>query len=312
MRIRPRLPASALFLSLALFLVLVFYIVPLLLTLWASFTPIRDWDLHALRSYVGAENYRRLFHLIRFDPDVSTVVKTTIVFVSGTLAVNVIGGFLLALAAFLLEERVSLGFRLLWLLPRMTPVAVFGLLWYYFFYPQGTLNAILEKLGLMSHPVNWGQDYLPWGPWGIIIFVNGLVGVSYGMIIFYSAFKSIPLEIYRAALVDGASLKDLVLHIMLPLTRWHLIFVTVWQLLSLLTTYAHLFVLVEWGVVEKWHGMTWALYVFETAFSQSVSDQALASAAAAILVAVGVGLGLLTLRLMGFERELGAVRGDLG
>ncbi len=308
---RPRLPAPALFLSLAAFLVLVFYIVPLILTLWASLTPVRNWNVAQLRQFVGAENYKRLFHLIRFDPDVSTVVKTTIVFVAGTLAVNVLGGLLLALAAFIIEERASLGFRLLWFLPRMTPVAVFGLLWYYFFYPQGTLNAILLRLHLISHPVNWGQDVLPWGPWSIIIFVNGLVGVSYGMIIFYSAFKAIPKDIYRAALVDGARLRDLVFRIMLPLTRWHLIFVTVWQLLSLLTTYAHLFVLVEWGVVEKWHGMTWALYVFETAFGSAVNDQALASAAATLLVVVGIGLGLLTLRLMGFERELGAVRGEL-
>jgi len=307
---RPRLPLPALFLSIALFLVLVFYIVPLILTLWSSFTPIRDWNLPELHRFVGLENYRRLFHLLRFDPDVSHVLATTIVFVGGTLAVNVVGGFILALLAFLIDERASMGFRLLWLLPRMTPVAVFGLLWYYFFYPKGTLNTILLKLGLMHRPLNIGQEAIPWGPWSIIIFVNGLVGVSYGMIIFYSAFKSIPRDIYRAALVDGARLRDIVFKIMAPLTRWHLVFVTVWQLLSLLTTYAHLFVLVEWGVVNKWYGMTWSLYVFETAFS-GVSDQALASAAAAVLVVVGIGLGLLTLRLMGFEREMGTVRGDL-
>ncbi len=304
---------TAIFLSLMAFLVAVFYVIPLLLTVWASFTPIRDWNVGSLREYVGWENYRRLFFLLRHDPDVSKVLVTTIVFVAGTLTVNVVGGFLLAVAAFLIEERASLGFRLLWLLPRMTPVAVFGLLWYYFFHSNGMFVHFLQALGLLDRPAWIGQDqqFLPWGAWFIIIFVNGLVGVSYGMIIFYSAFKSIPRDIYMAALVDGAKLRHLILKIMVPLTRWHLVFVTVWQLLSLLTTYAHLYVLVEWRVVNKWYGMTWSLYVFETAFTGTISDQALAAAAATLLIVVGIGLGLLTLRLMGFERELKPIRGDL-
>jgi inositol-phosphate transport system permease protein len=304
---------AVIFLSLMLFLVVVFYVIPLVLTIWASFTPIRDWNVGRLKNFVGLENYRRLLYLVRHDPDTGKVLKTTIVFVSGTLLVNVVGGFLLAVAAFLLDERVSLGFRLLWLLPRMTPVAVFGLLWYYFFHENGMFTRFLEAIGVIDHPLWIGQDpsVQPWGAWFIIIFVNGLVGVSYGMIIFYSAFKSIPRDIYMAALVDGAKLRHIVFKIMLPLTRWHLIFVTVWQLLSLLTTYAHLFVLVEWRVVDRWYGMTWSLYVFETAFSGTVSDQALAAAAATLLIIVGIGLGLLTLRLMGFERELAPVRGDI-
>ncbi len=295
------------------FLVVAFYLLPLLLTVWASFTPIRDWRVESLGKSVGLDNYRRLFYLIRHDPDMGKVLETTVVFVSGTLLVNVVGGFLLAVAAFLLDERVSLGFRLLWLLPRMTPVAVFGLLWYYFFHGNGMFVHFLQALGLLEGPTWIGQDqrFLPWGAWFIIIFVNGLVGVSYGMIIFYSAFKSIPRDIYMAALVDGARLRDIILKIMVPLTRWHIIFVTVWQLLSLLTTYAHLYVLVEWRVVDKWYGMTWSLYVFETAFGSTVSDQALAAAAAVILIVVGIGLGLATLRIMGFERELKPVRGDI-
>jgi len=304
-----------LFLLPALLLVLLFYLLPLAITVWVSFTPLRNWMVSRyLTEYSGLENYENLYMLVSKSPTMRLVVETTLVFVGLTLIVNVLGGLLLAIATYMIEERVSLGFRLLWLLPRMTPLAVFGLIWYYFFYGSsgGTLNSILLRAGLIDQPRFWGTEagMLPWGAWSIIVFVNGLVGVSYGMIIFYSAFKNIPPELIVAARVDGAGNWQIIRHILVPMARWHIVFVTVWQLLSLITSYTHLFVLVEWRVVDKWHGMTWALFVFDQAFGD-VKNQGLAAAAAVVLVVIGVGLGLLTLRLMRFSELSEAPRGDI-
>ncbi|GAB6147983.1 carbohydrate ABC transporter permease [Stetteria hydrogenophila] len=304
-----------LFLAPALFLVIFFYIIPAILTMWISFTDLYNWRVDKIKKFVGLQHYRDLIHFIRHDPDVENVVKTTIVFTLLTLLVNVLGGLALAIATFLLEERVSLPFRLLWILPRMTPVAVFGLLWYYFFYGSrlGTLNSILLHLGLIDHPISWGSDpsVQPWASWLIIVFVNGLVGVSFGMVVFYSAFKSIPRELIVAARVDGASTWQVIRYILLPMTRWHLVFVTVWQLLSLLTTYPHLFVLTEWGVVDRDYGTTWALYVFQTAFGKAVNYQALAAAAATVLVVISAILGFIALRVMRFEEMITPPRGEV-
>ena len=303
------------FLLPALLLIGFFYVLPLIVTTWISFTPLTNWKVSTeLTEFVGLENYRNLIYMVQNDPTMSTVLKTTIVFVVFTLIVNVLGGLLLAITTYIIEERISLSFRLLWLLPRMTPLAVFGLLWYYFFYgsEQGTLNSILLRLGLIQEPMSLGTDpqFFPWGPWSIIIFVNGIVGVSYGMIIFYSAFRNIPRELIVAAKVDGATTLQIIRHILVPMIRWHLVFVTVWQLLSLVTSYMHLFVLVEWRVVDRFHGMTWALYVFDQAFGD-VKNQGLAAAAAVFLVAVGAGLGLLTLRIMKFSKIAVEPKGDI-
>jgi len=311
-RLKRRL-ISLLFLMPSLLMVVVYFLVPLVLTLWIGFTPLRNWRIDLLWDYVGLRNYEAIIRLARFDPDFGAVVETTLVFVAATLVVNVLGGLLLAIATYIIDERASFGFRLLWLLPRMTPVAIFGLLWFYFFYKFGTLNSLMLRLGIIDRPVNWGTDpaYLPYSAWAIIVFVNGLVGVSYGMVIFYSAFKNIPRELITAAKVDGARTLQIIRHILVPMVRWHIVFVTVWQLLSLLTSYAHLYVLTSWRVVDKNYGSTWALYVFNTAFSQGVSNQGLAAAAASILVVIGVGLGLLTLRLLRFEEMMQAPRGDI-
>ncbi len=304
----------AFFLAPALALIVFFFLIPVFLTIWISFTNLYNWKIDQFWEFVGLRNYEDLIYFLRNDPLVGNVLKTTIVFTALTLAVNVLGGLALAIVAFLIDERVSLGFRLLWILPRMTPIAVFGLLWYYFFYGSelGTLNSVLLKLGVIEEPLNWGTDpsLQPWASWMIIVFVNGLVGVSFGMVIFYSAFKSIPRELIIAAKVDGATTWQVVRHILIPMARWHLIFVIVWQLLSLLTTYPHLFVLVEWGVVDKYYGTTWALYVFTTAFGE-FKFQALAAAAAVFLVAVGGVLGLLVLRVMRFEEMIQPPRGEV-
>ena len=304
----------AFFLAPALALIVFFFLIPVVLTIWISFTDLYNWRVDKFWEFVGLRNYEDLVYFLSNDPLIGNVLKTTIVFTTVTLAVNVLGGLALAIAAFLIDERVSLGFRLLWILPRMTPIAVFGLLWYYFFYGSelGTLNSILLRLGLIDEPLNWGTDpnLQPWASWLIIIFVNGLVGVSFGMVIFYSAFKSIPRELIIAAKVDGATTWQVVRHILIPMARWHLIFVIVWQLLSLLTTYPHLFVLVEWGVVDRYYGTTWALFVFTTAFGD-FKFQALAAAAAVFLVAIGGVLGLLVLRVMRFEELIQPPRGEV-
>ena len=305
----------AFFLGPATGLILAFFLFPLILTAYISFTPMKNWNVDRyIAEIVGSANYEALTHLSRYDPTFKSALITTIVFVTITLIVNVGGGLVLAILAFFLEERVSLTFRLIWLLPRMTPVAVYSLLWYYFFHSSdiGTLNTLLRELGVLSQPIAWGSFKLPLGTWMILIFVNGLVGVSFGMIVFYSAMRSIPWEYIAAARVDGAGNLILIKDVILPYLRWHIMFVTVWQMLSLLTTYAHIFLLYDWGVIDRIWGQTWSLLVFTTAFvPEGDLRQGLAAASAAVLVVVGFILGLVALRILGFQRMMMQPRGEL-
>jgi len=305
----------AFFLSLSLFIVVLFYVIPLVLTVYVSFTPMKNWNVpRYIGEFISIKNYQRLIHLLKFDPDTRNVVITTIVFVLFTLTINVLGGLALALATYFIDEKLSATYQVLWLLPRMTPVAVYSLLWYYFFHPTtlGILNSILMALHIIKSPIDLGMDpaLMPWGAWSVIVFVNGLVGVSYGMIILYSAFKSIPRELIIASRVDGATTWHIIRKILIPLSKWHITFVTVWQLLSLLTSYAHTFLLVEWRIVDSSWGQPWALYVFNTAFV-GAKDQGLAAAAAVILSIIGILLGILALKVLGYERMMTEPKGDI-
>ncbi len=302
------------FLAPALFLIIVFYLIPVIVSVYISFTPLRNWNIDKYAGvFIGWENYERFFHLLMYDPSVKSVFLTTIVFVSLTLIVNVVGGLGLAIATFFINEKAAGASQLLWLLPRMTPVAVYSLIWYYFFHPSsiGTLNSIFYKLGLIDKPIDLGQGIIPWGAWAIIIFVNGLVGVSYGMIVFTSAISNIPKELVIAARVDGATNWQITRTILIPLLKWHILYVTTWQLLSLLTTYDHIFLLVKWGLVNRDYGTTWSLYIYNTAFLTGLQDQGLAAAAGVLLVIVSSILGVLTLKMMGFSKMIKPPRGDI-
>ncbi|MFA4641184.1 carbohydrate ABC transporter permease [Pyrococcus kukulkanii] len=295
------------------FMVVLFYLIPLVLTVYISFTGMRNWNVDKyLHQVVGLYNYERLIHMFKYDPTFKAVILTTIVFVLITLIINVFGGLGLALGTFFMSEKPASAFRLLWLLPRMSPIAVYSLVWYYFFHGSsiGTLNSVLMKLGVINQPIPWGQ-IVPWGAWSVIIFVNGLVGVSFGMIVFTSALNQIPKELVIAARVDGASAWEISRRILLPLMKWHFLYVLTWQFLSLLTTYPHLFLLVEWDLVDRDYGTTLALYVFNTAFGRGEQDQGLAAAAAVILSILGIIGGFITLKVLQFEKMIKKPRGDL-
>ncbi|NJE26217.1 sugar ABC transporter permease [Thermococcus sp. MV5] len=308
-----KLRSLSFFLSPMIAMVGIFYLIPLVFTVYISFTKMRNWNTEKyLSEIVGLYNYQRLFHMFQHDPMIRAILLTTVVFVGITLIINVFGGLLLALGTFFINESSASSIRLLWLLPRMSPIAVYSLVWYYFFHGSdiGTLNSILLKLGVVSEPIPWGQ-ITPWGVWSIIIFVNGLVGVSFGMIVFTSALNQIPKELVIAARVDGASAWQISRKILIPMLKWHFLYVLTWQFLSLLTTYPHLFLLVEWDLVNRDYGTTLALYVFNTAFGRGEQDQGLAAAAAVLLSIIGIMGGYVTLKVLQFERMIHEPRGDV-
>ncbi|WP_223971899.1 carbohydrate ABC transporter permease [Thermus thermophilus] len=206
-------------------------------------------------------------------------------------------GLFLALATSLLPERWGDAFRALWLLPRITASVVYVLIW------QGI--AAVAPYGLLSQltgvSLNWIQQY----PWPTIVLANGFVGASFGMLLFTAAIRAIPPELLRAAAVDGAGLWATVRHVVLPLLRWPILFVTAYQTLSLLTSFEYILLLTDGGP-GFYTTEVWALHAYHLAFSNYYGNArfGLGAAMAAILVLIGLLVSLLYLRLFNFRRLL--------
>lgn len=162
--------------------------------------------------------------------DTVRIVLNTIFYVAATLAFNVLVGLFLAITTFYLPRRGASFFSVLWLLPRITPVVLYAVMWKWFTWDNGFLYVIADQLGLPAF--NYMKGSVP-SAWTVIILVNGFVGASFGMILFSGALRAIPVQQLWASEVDGANRWQQVRRIILPQLRWPILFVTSYQTLSL-------------------------------------------------------------------------------
>jgi inositol-phosphate transport system permease protein len=230
------------------------------------------------------------------DPIIPRIARNTAIYVFFTLIFNVSFGFFLALLSTFYVQRQSVGFvfRSIWLLPRMTPPVIYILMWQWFVSPTevGFVNQLLHAFGQPP------QAWLARHPMPVIILVNGIIGASFGMIIFSAAIKSIPIDLFRAARVDGASDLAIVRRIIVPMLKWPIMFMTVWQTLSLLASYEYILLLTDGGPFYK--SEVWSLHAYHRAFSSLQFGYG--ASIALVLVAVAVVISFIMLRFFGFRR----------
>ncbi|MBM7854843.1 inositol-phosphate transport system permease protein [Desulfohalotomaculum tongense] len=283
---------AASFLAPFLIMIILFFAVPVILTAVLAFSGM---DFKLQWNFVGLDNFIRILK----DPVIPQVAANTLVYVVFTCIINVGFGFLLAVmtAYFIKNESVGLFFRTLWLLPRMTPSVVYALLWIWFLEPteNGMLNIIFKSLFDMQ-PHNWIQD----NPMKVIIFANGMIGASFGMIVFSAAIKSIPEDYFRAAMVDGANDFQIIKNIIIPFLKWPIMFATIWQTLSLLTSYEYILLLTDGGPL--FDSEVLSLFAYHKAFANF--EFGYGAASAMVLVIIGALITLLMLKLFGYERMM--------
>ncbi|RLG85182.1 MAG: sugar ABC transporter permease [Thermoprotei archaeon] len=248
-------------------------------------------------NWVGLQNYMNIVE----DPWLPKIFSNTLFYVFTTLTLFNVGlALLVSLVTTHINEKVGAAFRALWLLPRITPSTVYALLWLWATRedPDSLFNWFLGLFGLP--PVNWRLEH----PWLIVILVNGFIGVSFGMIIFTAALKSIGNDVIWAAKVDGASTWQLIRYVELPLIKWPILFVLAYQTLSLFTSYEYI-LLTTGGGPGLYTTEVWALYVYDLAFRQygGIVKFGYGAALAVFLVIMGVVVSVIYLKVFRF-REL--------
>ena len=224
------------------------------------------------------------------------ILANTAFYVFFTLIFNVGFALALALATFYMPSGQSKFFRAVWLIPRISPSVIYVMLWKWFTFDSGFMSYVLGTFGV--EPENWLNEY----PWTFVIFANGFVGASMGMIIFASAVLAIPGDVLRAAEVDGAYPWQQIRRIILPMMAWPILFVTSYQTLSLLTSFEYILLLTDGGP-GFFTTETWALNAYHTALSNYYGNlrYGFGATLAVVLVAVGIALSLLYLRLFDFK-----------
>jgi multiple sugar transport system permease protein len=215
----------------ATILVAIFVIAPFFWVIFVSFTNRTLLGRTAVSpEFVGLANYIGLFDPVSFFQrgqfGFSLILTTQFVILSALVGQALLG----MLLAWLLQS-VPKGIKSItetfviaaWILPEV----VIGFAWFAFLdYDNGTLNMIMESLGLPP------GDWLLQHPFWVIVIFNVWRGAAFSMMLFNSAFASIPPSYFQAADVAGASSWQKFRDIGLPLIRGHvvtvLILITMW------------------------------------------------------------------------------------
>ena len=147
-------------------------------------------------SFVGFDNYARALS----DPLLHAGVGRVLLFLAIQVPIMLVIALLVALAI----DSGRLGgkavVRIGLFLPYAVPAVVAALMWGYIFGGRFGLSA--QVFGFFGVPA---PDFL--GPGLMLGSIGNIVTwsfVGYNMLIFYAALRSIPLEIYEAAQIDGA------------------------------------------------------------------------------------------------------------
>jgi multiple sugar transport system permease protein len=128
-------------------------------------------------------------------------------------------------------------------LPVVIGLGASSFLWYWLYSPlQGLINRFLMDIGAVDEPVLWLGTDASLSTWAIIGSVTWKV-MGFGMLLFIAAIQAIPREIDEATMVDGASPRQRVWRVTLPLTMRTVLLVTLISVIGSLLAFDQFYIM---------------------------------------------------------------------
>ena len=175
-------------------------------------------------SFVGIANYVQVLGDSKFWDSLGRVSLFLVVQVPVMLALALIAALAIDSA-----RLVARGFfRIVLFLPYAVPAVVAGLMWGFIYGDNFGLAANINDL-VGAHVVTpFARDW-------ILASIGNIVTwefVGYNMLIFYSALRTIPTELYEAAELDGAGPFRVVTGIKIPALRGAIVIATIFSIIG--------------------------------------------------------------------------------
>ncbi len=248
-----------LFLSPALSAILFFFIIPVVAALLISFTDFDIYSLGDLRRlrFIGFENYLKLFRDELFFKALFNTFY--FVLVGGPLSILVSLSAALLLNSKLVKFKKL--FRTIYFIPVVTTIVAVAIVWRYLYHPRfGILNYLISFLGI--NPVDWLGDPVFAMPAIIILAVWKNFG--YNMILFIAGLQNIPVELYEAAELDGASNWFKFKSITLPLLAPTTFFTSIITMIGYFQLFAEPYIMTQGGPLNS--TLSIVLYMYQEGF----------------------------------------------
>ena len=197
-----------LFMAPALIVLGVFFVYPILLTFYYSFT---DFTGVGTPEFSGLKNYDRIVSRSRYPEALKITVLFTVIVVVLQITLGLfIATLLQRLPAVRNFARAAL------FTPAMMSFVIVGYVWQFIYSPyNGGLNALLTSIGLESMTRGWLGD--PNTALIAIAVAHVWMFTGYTTAIFLAGYANIPGDIEEAGRLDGASSWQRFRHLELPL-----------------------------------------------------------------------------------------------
>lgn len=221
---------SFLFVMPAVVGILVFTLMPMLSSLYYSFTEYNTMVSASPQKWVGLQNYIDIFTL-RWD-SVGHSLKVTTLYSLVTIPLYMVLGFALALPL-AREFRGVRIFRTLLYLPVLIPTIISGFLWNDLTQPYGHFNQLLQAVGLPAYSFfNSESTAMP------AFIMMGLFTLGGSMVLWIAQIKAIPDSMFEAADLEGAGYFTKLFRIIIPMCTPMIFYNLVLSLVNSLQTFS--------------------------------------------------------------------------
>jgi sorbitol/mannitol transport system permease protein len=281
--------AGRLLVAPSVFVLFVWMIVPLAMTLYYS---IRHYSLLDPDNvgFVGLQNYAAFLS----DPDFIAALLNTLILVASVLVISVIGGILVAL----LMDQPVFGqnvLRLMVIAPFFVMPTVSALVWKNLLMnPDSGLFAwIARSLGF--EPIVWFTNY----PMLSVILVVSWEWLPFASLILLTALQSLDEEQKEAAQLDGAGALSYFVYIVLPHIARAITVVILIETIFLLSVFAEIYVTTSGGPGVATTNIPFLVY------KQALLDFDVGAASAGGIVAVVLAniVAIFLMRIIGRNLE---------
>lgn len=263
------------FLGIPLIPLLVFWFIPMIVSLWLSFT---NWDyISPTYDYVGIDNYTNALT----NADFYQALKNTLFFGFWTVVPTIVIGLLLAL---LLREGLKgiTFFRSLLFTPWITPMVAMSIVWSWIYEPDiGLLNQILGWLNLPQPAWLMNSETAMWA----VIIVTVWKQAGWAMLFYSDSLSKIPKELYEVSDIEGSSWWQKMRTIVMPLVSPTTLFLVIMTTIESIKAYDQIQVMTQGGPAGSTRTLLYLYY--QMAFEQFNMGQATAIATI-IIVLTGV------------------------
>jgi multiple sugar transport system permease protein len=234
---------------------LVFFLYPTIRGFYLSLT---KYNLFAAPQFVGLDNFKAIWGDALFWNSMKVTLEYVILNIGFQTAIA------LGLAVLMHRLTKSTLLRGALLLPYLIANVVVALVWFWMLdFQIGIVNTVIEAIGL-DRVAFFGNEN-----WAIptIAFVNVWRHMGYTALLIFAGLQSIPISVYEAAAVDGASEVSIFWRITLPLLRPILVLVLIVTVTGSFQVFDTVAVTTKGGPINS--SRVIQMYIYERAFGRS-------------------------------------------